>query len=93
MASKVYPQGLFTFKKHEKAPGFVLGDMNINIDTLVKWCNEHPEYLRDYKGERQLPLQMTNNDEGRVVISVNTYRKEGDAPAAKKQDNNDDLPF
>ncbi len=98
MAQKVYPKGIHTFAKRENAPSFVLGDLNIMVDELLAFCDENPEYLTEYKGKRQLKCQMTTNDEGRVVISVNTYGLTSGANQASKQspakqEPESDLPF
>ena len=34
---KIYPQGLRTFAKNEKAPDFVLGTLVITPNELIKW--------------------------------------------------------
>ena len=66
---------IFTFKKNEKAPDFVKGEMVINIDQLKDWCyGEGEQYLTEYKGEKQLKCQMLDY-EGKISISVNTYKR------------------
>jgi hypothetical protein len=74
---KVYAEGIRTFKKSEKSPDFVLGTVVISIDDLVKWCDNNYQHLVDYKGKRQLKLQLLKGKEANtVVFQVDTYKKD-----------------
>lgn len=83
---RVYPKGLIGFKPHEKAPSFVLGKVCITLNDLIAWCKENPQHLTDYKGNKQLVLQITSGDKG-VSFSVDDFK-----PSEKKAEK-DDLLF
>ena len=75
---KVYPKGLLTFKKNEKAPDFVKGTLVIDINKLIEWINgEGSKWMTDYKGDPQLRCQVTEW-EGKINIEVDTFRKGGE---------------
>ena len=84
---KVYPKGIMTFPKHEKAPDFVLGSVAITMNDLVKFCKDNEQYLSEYKGEKQLKLNILQGDKG-IYFTVDTYKK---GQSEGQQD--DDLPF
>jgi len=73
----VWADGIRTFEKKSGQPDFVLGDMIIEPDALIAWCDANPDKLTDYKGKRQLKLNLTRakDNANRVNVSVNTYRK------------------
>jgi hypothetical protein len=83
---KIYPKGLRTFPKNEKQPDFVLGTLMITPNELVSWLRENESLLTDYKGTKQLKLQMLNGDKG-IYFVVDTYAKD------KELTKSDDLPF
>lgn len=83
---KIYPKGLRTFPKNEKQPEFVLGSLVITPNELVSWLRENESLLTDYKGEKQLRLQMLNGNKG-IYFVVDTYSKD------KELTKNDNLPF
>lgn len=100
-AEKVYADGIIVFKPKDGSPTFVKGDILIGIDVLLKWANDHPEYLHDYKGDRQIKLQLLDGTKG-LYLTVNTYKKEGTTYAAPQKpvkdtlvdnDLSDQLPF
>ena len=74
MSDVIYPEGVRTFKKHEKAPEFVLGTVIITPNELVKWLKENPQYLTDYKGEKQIKLQCLKKRDGGITFQVDNYR-------------------
>lgn len=83
---KIYPKGLRTFPKNEKAPDFVLGTLMITPNELISWLRENESLLTEYKGTKQLKLQMLNGDKG-IYFIVDTYAKD------KQLSKSDDLPF
>jgi hypothetical protein len=88
MADKVYPKGLFTFAKNEKAPDFVLGSLVITLDDFKAWLNgDGKQWLTDYQGKKQLRLSILKGRDGKVNFEVDTYRK-GDASAKPQQSTN-----
>lgn len=81
---KIYPQGIMCFKKHDKAPDFVLGSMVISLSKFKEWVNsEGKDLLTEYKGDKQLRLQVLSGKDG-PYVAVDTY---------KKQEAGQDLPF
>lgn len=91
---KVYPKGILTFQKHENAPDFVMCSVIIDPNALYEWLKgEGKEHLKDYKGTKQLNLQITNWQK-KPSISVNNFTakaQEQSKPTAPKVE--DDLPF
>ncbi len=89
---KIYAEGLRTFAKHDKAPDFVLGTLIITPNDLFAWCKANEQYLTEYEGKKQLRLQMTRSDKGKVNITVDTWKPGEKAPAAKQEEDGQ-LPF
>lgn len=75
-AEKVYADGIKMFSAREGAPEFVRGSLLIGIDVLLKWANDNPQYLSDYKGDRQIKMDLLDGKNGLYLV-VNTYKKEG----------------
>ena len=92
---KVFPKGIVTFAKNEKAPSFVLGSMVINLSDFKAWVNgDGRQYLTDYKGSPQLRLQVLQGKENRLSIQVDTYKpKPKEDDINPPPDENSDLPF
>lgn len=88
--TKVYPKGVRIFNPHEKAPKFVKGSMVITMNELFKFCKENEALLTEYKGEKQLKLQILEGDKGLQVV-VDTYRKDSEKTVA--QETGEELPF
>lgn len=86
MADKVYPKGVMVFSPRANAPEFVKGSIVISLNELVKFCKENPVLLTEYKGEKQLKLQLKEGNKG-LYAEVDTYQ-----PGAKKEESSD-LPF
>jgi hypothetical protein len=83
--TKTFPEGIRCFKKHDKAPDFVLGTMVVTPNQLVTWLKSNSNLLTDYKGEKQLRLQILSGKDGPYVC-VDTYK-----PKEKVEDSS--LPF
>jgi len=89
---RVYPQGIRTFAKNDKAPDFVLGTIVITPNDLVKWLKgEGAQYLTEYQGNKQIRLQATKARDGRLSLSVDTYKPNGNSASKSQED--DSLPF
>lgn len=82
---KVYPGGVKVFPPRQGSPSFVKGAMVITPNELVKWLKENPEYLSDYKDQKQLRLDILEGKDG-LYVAVNTYK-----PKTKEAE--DSLPF
>ena len=52
---------------------------------MIGFSGEGKQYLTDYKGAPQLKLSMTTSQDGRLSISVDTY-KPASAQVTKKYD-------
>jgi len=98
--TKLYPKGLTTFAKNEKAPDWVLGTLVVTPKTLLDWCNnDGKEWLTDYKGSAQIKLQVTKGKDGKLQIAVDTFKptkqpaSQQEAAANNSQSADDGLPF
>ena len=82
MAETIYPEGVAVFSPHDKAPDFVVGSLVITPNDLISWLKKNEGLLTEYKGKKQLKLQIKKGTKG-LYCSVDTY----------KQKENQDLPF
>jgi hypothetical protein len=71
--NKIFPKGIKLFPKNEKAPDFVIGSIAIDVDNIAK---ENEAYLSDYKGTRQLKLQVLMSKDKKPYLVVDTYKKD-----------------
>jgi hypothetical protein len=76
MSDVKFVEGLRLFNKHEKAPDFVIGSMVISLNELVKFCKDNPDLLTDYKGTKQLKLQLQKSKQGNLIAVIDTYKKD-----------------
>lgn len=83
-----YPDGIRVFKKHDKAPDFVIGNVVISLNKLVAYCKSNPEFLTEYEGEKQLKIVIKDGKKG-YYAEVDTYKKE----ATGIGKNDESLPF
>ena len=88
---KIYPKGIICFYKHPKQPDFVVGSVVITPRELVDWLKENPSLLTDYKGSKQLKLQVLRGGKG-LYMTVDTF-KASDPHPATISDSTDELPF
>lgn len=92
MADQVFPKGIGVFPKHDKAPDFVKGAIVITLNELVTFCKENPGLLTEYKGEKQLKLQLTERKDGKGLnLTVDTYKPQEKTFVEKQDDAS--LPF
>lgn len=92
---KIYPKGLRVFPKHQNAPDFVIAEVIVTPNELFAWLKENQSLLKDYKGEKQLRLQMLNGNKGMYFV-VNTFEPSESKPEAKRVVNDissSNLPF
>lgn len=87
MADKIFPEGVRIFDPRAGAPTYVKGSIVITPNALVAWLKKNPELLNEYKGEKQVTLDIMESREGKTYLSVNTRQVQ---PASNS---NDDLPF
>ena len=90
--TKIYPKGLRTFPKNEKAPDFVLGTLIITPNDLNTWIRENENLLTDYNGSKQLKLQMLKGDKG-IYFTVDTYKSTPANGLTNKAEDLENLPF
>lgn len=84
MAEKaIYPDGVAVFNPHEKAPEFVVGTLVITLNDLISWAKLNEGLLTEYKGKKQLKLQIKKGTKG-LYTTVDTY---------KPKEKSDSLPF
>jgi len=77
MATIIYPRGFNSFVRNPKAPDFVVGNVVINVRQFQEWVAEHPELLSEYKGEKQLKLNVLRaKDEDKLNFTVDTWKPE-----------------
>ena len=89
MAEKIFAEGVRTFKKSDKAPDFVLGKIVITPEKLAAFMDKNPLYCNEYKGDRQISLQITLSKDGALVAAVDTWK-----PANSQASiGSGDLPF
>jgi len=70
---KVFPKGMMAFKPNEKAPDFVKATVMVTPNELISWLKENSDYLTEYKGNKQLKLQLLENEKGLYFV-VDTYQ-------------------
>jgi len=87
MADKIFPEGIRVFSPRNGAPDFVKGSIVITPNDLIEWLKANKNLLTDYKDKKQLSLDLLSNKDGKLFLSVNTYK-----PSDKKEPAND-LPF
>lgn len=78
--TKFFPKGITVFPKHANSPDFVLASVVITPNDLVSWCKENAALMSDYKGNKQLKLQLLNGKEGKPYFQVDTYKPKETAP-------------
>ena len=85
---KIYPKGIMCFPKHASAPSFVIGTVVITPNELFKWLKENESLLTEYKGEKQIKLQMLTGSKGPYMV-VDTYKKDSQTESAPEMKGND----
>lgn len=85
---RIYPKGIRTFAKNEKAPEWVLGKLIITLSEFKEWVSgEGKQYLTKYQEKDQLTLQVTTGKDGRIQLSVDTFKP------TKKNESEDEKPY
>jgi hypothetical protein len=94
--STVYPKGIITFDRNPKAPSFKLGTIVIDLKELYEWVKgDGSQYLHDYKGKKQLRLDVVQGKE-KINVIVDTFhpvKKEPEPAPQQTFDDTNDLPF
>jgi hypothetical protein len=69
----VYPEGIICFPKLEKQPDFVKGTIVISPNLLFEWLKKNPELLTEFKGEKQIRLQLKDGKNG-LYVTVDNFK-------------------
>ena len=67
-----------------------IGNLVISLNELVKFCQDCPELLTEYEGQKQLKCQILKSKENKPYCVVDDYKK---ASGDEKSSSSDDLPF
>lgn len=86
MADKIFPEGIRVFSPRQGSPDWVKGSIVITPNDLFIWLKANEKYLGEYKGKKQITLDLLNSKDGKPYLAVNDFT------AAKKEPSND-LPF
>ena len=73
MSEANFPEGIVVFSPREGTPDFVKADLIITVKKFVDWVKENPEVVSEYKGNKQVRLQINESQEGRLYAKVNNY--------------------
>lgn len=87
---KVFLKGFRFFKPNDKAPIFVKASVVLSPNELIACIKENEKYFTEYNGNKQLKLQLLENDKGLYFV-VDTYKKEDTKGIS--QPNNDFVGF
>ncbi len=75
MAAKIYPKGVVVFTPSEAQLKYKLGSIVITPKLLKEWLDaDGAEYLTEYKGDKQLRLDINKRDDGKLYVSVDLYK-------------------
>lgn len=93
MSKTVYPKGVMLFKARDNAPDFVKGQIIIGLNDFVAFCKDNPDYLSEYKGNKQLRLNLLDGNDG-LYLTVDTWKPNSDTSAPEPSGVDDSgLPF
>lgn len=84
MTTPIKPDGIVTFKPHDKAPSFVKGTVIITLNKFFEFCKSNPDFITEYKGEKQIKCQLLEGDYG-IYLAVDTYKKSTDNKENKSE--------
>lgn len=89
---KKYPKGIVTFKPHDNAPDFVKGKMIITPNTLVNWLKENSDLMTEYKGNKQVVLDILEGENG-LYVKVNDFKPKKTEGNGTGGNETSDFPF
>jgi hypothetical protein len=98
MATQPLAKGVRFFDKHANSPDFVIGTIVLTLDDIKEMFNENQEFVTEYNGKQQLRLQQLKSKDGKIYLSIDTYKKDGKQSAggytpAEVVDDGSGLPF
>lgn len=86
---KIFADG-FVFKRNEKAPDFVVGNISVKVDEAVAFLNKHTK-------NGWVNLQVKNSQGGKYYIELDTFEpkaQQQQAPAQQPEpEPSGELPF
>jgi hypothetical protein len=85
---KVFADG-FSFRRNEKAPNFVVGNLSIKADEAIQFINSH-------KREGWVNLSIKYGRSGNPYIELDTFVPKSDAAETDPimvEEEDDDVPF
>ena len=82
----IFCEGVRVFEPYENAPQFIKASVIITLNELVSFCKENSMYLTEYKGEKQLRLQLQESKSGSLYFAVDTFRPESQKSFVKEQE-------
>jgi hypothetical protein len=85
---KIFADG-FVFKRNEKAPDFVVGNISIKVEEAVAFLKQHTK-------NGWVNLQVKNSQGGKYYMELDTFepKAQSQAPAQQTEPVNDGtLPF
>lgn len=75
MAAKIYPKGIMVFTPSEAQKKFKTASICITLADFKEWVNgEGSEYLTEYKGKKQLKLDISTRQDGMLQVTVDLYK-------------------
>lgn len=91
---KFYPDGMFFFPSHPKAPEWAKGKAII-YEGFVEWLKNafnDPELVTMYNGKKQIQfeLNLKQNEPNKGYAKISTYQKEPQAESTFSSSSNDD---
>lgn len=91
----VFPEGLAAFAPNEKQPDFVKASVIVTPRVLTDWLKGNAGLLKDYKGNKQLRLQLLESKKGTLYFAVDTFEPKPQENKEVVLDTSDDdgLPF
>lgn len=88
MQDKIFADG-FVFKRNEKAPDFVVGNISVKVEEATAFLKQHAK-------NGWVNLQVKNSQGGKYYMELDTFepKAQASAPAPQPEPVNDGtLPF
>lgn len=87
---KIFADG-FVFKRNEKAPDFVVGNISVKVEEAVAFLKQHTK-------NGWVNLQVKNSQGGKYYMELDTFEPKQQAPASQPEPvtasaPGDELPF
>ena len=84
---KIFADG-FIFKRNEKAPDFVVGNISVKVEDATA-------FLRKHAKNGWVNLQIKNSQGGKPYIELDTFepKQQGQPQAPVQKEEVNDLPF